>query len=110
MIHHIRPVVKGAPDTFVVGDMPFGSYQESPAQAIRSACRILMETNCDCVKLEGGAAMAETIRQLRAADLPRKVVVGGAVITQDYADTIGADCYAADAMESVHYAQQILGT
>ena len=37
-------------------------------------------------------------------------VVGGAVITQDYADTIGADCYAADAMESVHYAQQILGT
>ena len=55
-------------------------------------------------------AMAETIRQLRAADLPCKVVVGGAVITQDYADTIGADCYAADAMESVHYAQQILGT
>ena len=54
MIHHIRPVVKGAPDTFVVGDMPFGSYQESPEQAIRSACRILMETNCDCVKLEGG--------------------------------------------------------
>ena len=55
-------------------------------------------------------AMAETIRQLRAADLPCKVVVGGAVITQDYADTIGADCYAADAMEAVHYAQQILGT
>ena len=37
MIHHIRPVVKGAPDTFVVGDMPFGSYQESSEQAIRSA-------------------------------------------------------------------------
>ena len=46
--------------------------------------------------------MEETIRQLRQADLPCKVVVGGAVITQDYADSIGADCYAADAMETVH--------
>lgn len=53
--------------------------------------------------------MAETIRQLREADLPCKVVVGGAVITQDYADSIGADRYAADAMESVHYAQEIFG-
>ena len=41
MIHHIRPVVKGAPDSFIVGDMPFGSYQESPEQAIRSACASL---------------------------------------------------------------------
>ncbi|MDY3015078.1 MAG: homocysteine S-methyltransferase family protein [Evtepia sp.] len=53
--------------------------------------------------------MAETIRQLREAGLPCKVVVGGAVITQDYADSIGADRYAADAMESVHYAQEIFG-
>ena len=53
--------------------------------------------------------MAETIRQLRAAGLPCKVVVGGAVITQDYADSIGADHYAPDAMETVHYAQQTLG-
>ena len=53
--------------------------------------------------------MAETIRQLRAAGLSCKVVVGGAVITQDYADSIGADRYAADAMESVHYAQEVLG-
>ena len=53
--------------------------------------------------------MAETIRQLRAAGLACKVVVGGAVITQDYAQSIGADRYAADAMETVHYAQEILG-
>ena len=53
--------------------------------------------------------MAETIRQLREAGLSCKVVVGGAVITQDYADSIGADRYAADAMESVHYAQEVLG-
>ena len=70
MIHHIRPVVKGAPDTFVVGDMPFGSYQESPEQAIHSACRILMETNCDCVKLEGGAKMAPTIRRMVDVGIP----------------------------------------
>lgn len=52
--------------------------------------------------------MEETIRQIRAAGLPCKVVVGGAVITQDYADSIGADHYAPDAMETVHYAQTLL--
>ena len=86
MIHHIRPVVKGAPDTFVVGDMPFGSYQESPEQAIRSACRILMETNCDCVKLEGGAAMAETIRRMVEVGIP---VMGHIGLTPQSASSFG---------------------
>ena len=54
-------------------------------------------------------AMAETIRQLRAAGLACKVVVGGAVITGDYAASIGADRYAPDAMATVHYAQEVLG-
>ena len=53
--------------------------------------------------------MAETIRQLRAAGLPCKVVVGGAVITGEYAQSIHADRYARDAMETVHYAQEVLG-
>ena len=53
-------------------------------------------------------AMAETIRQLRAAGLACKVVVGGAVITGDYAASIGADRYAPDAMATVHYAQEVL--
>lgn len=53
--------------------------------------------------------MAETIRQLRDAGLPCKVVVGGAVITGEYAESIRADRYAKDAMETVHYAQEILG-
>ena len=52
--------------------------------------------------------MEETIRQIRAAGLPCKIVVGGEVITQDYADSIGADHYAPDAMETVHYAQTLL--
>lgn len=51
--------------------------------------------------------MEETIRQIKAAALPCRVVVGGAVITQDYADSIGADHYAPDAMETVHYAQTL---
>ena len=86
MIHHIRPVVKGAPDTFVVGDMPFGSYQESPEQAIRSACRMLMETNCDCVKLEGGSNMAETIRRMVEVGIP---VMGHIGMTPQSATSFG---------------------
>ena len=93
MIHHIRPVVKGAPDTFVVGDMPFGSYQESPEQAIRSACRILMETHCDCVKLEGGSAMAETIRRMVEVGIP---VMGHIGLTPQSAKLI-ADAKALEA-------------
>ena len=53
--------------------------------------------------------MKETIQALHEAGLECKVVVGGAVITQDYADEIRADHYAADAMETVHYAQEVLG-
>ena len=86
MIHHIRPVVKGAPDTFIVGDMPFGSYQQSPEQAIASACRILMETHCDCVKLEGGAAMAETIRRMVEVGIP---VMGHIGLTPQSASSFG---------------------
>lgn len=86
MIHHIKPVVKGAPNTFVVGDMPFGSYQESPEQAIRNASRILMETNCDCVKLEGGVAMAPTIKRMVEVGIP---VMGHIGMTPQSASSFG---------------------
>lgn len=86
MIHHIRPVVKGAPNTFIAGDMPFGSYQESPEQAIRSACRILMETNCDCVKLEGGVVMAPTIKRMVDVGIP---VMGHIGLTPQSASSFG---------------------
>ena len=52
-------------------------------------------------------SMEETIRQLREKKADTKVVVGGAVMTQEYADAIGADCYAPDAMATVHYAEQV---
>jgi len=54
-------------------------------------------------------AMEETIKMLRAAGLPCKVVVGGAVLTQEYADMIGADKYAKDAMGAIRYAEEVFG-
>ncbi|GHT79624.1 3-methyl-2-oxobutanoate hydroxymethyltransferase [Spirochaetia bacterium] len=64
MIHHIRPVVKGAPNCFVIGDMPFGSYNISTEQAVANATRLVKETNCDCVKLEGGVTMADRVEAI----------------------------------------------
>ena len=70
MIYHAEMVARAARRALVVADLPFGSYHESKRQAIRSACRILKETHCQAVKLEGGRRMAETIRALVDADVP----------------------------------------
>lgn len=70
MIHHIKPVVEGAPNTFIIGDMPFGSYNESIPQAIHNCTRIMKETGCDSIKLEGGVAFASTIKALVKAGIP----------------------------------------
>jgi 3-methyl-2-oxobutanoate hydroxymethyltransferase len=70
MIAHAGAVMRGARQACVVVDLPFGSYQESPAQAFRSAARALGETGAAAVKLEGGAAMAETIRFLAERGVP----------------------------------------
>lgn len=64
MVHHIRPVVKGAPNTWIVGDMPFGSYNVSDEEAVRNANRLIKETNCDCIKLEGGIEMKTRIEAI----------------------------------------------
>jgi 3-methyl-2-oxobutanoate hydroxymethyltransferase len=63
-------VARGARRACVIVDMPFGSYQETPAQAFRNAARIMAETGCAGVKLEGGEAMAETIRFLVERGIP----------------------------------------
>jgi len=86
MIHHIRPVVKGAPNTFIVGDMPFGSYNISKKQAISTANRIYKETGCDCVKLEGGSEMADTIKGIVTAGIP---VMGHIGLTPQTAGSLG---------------------
>ena len=70
MIAHGTAVVRGANRACVIVDMPFGSYQESPAQAFANAARIMAETRCSGVKLEGGEVMAETIRFLAARGIP----------------------------------------
>lgn len=86
MIHHIKPVVKGAPNTFVIGDMPFGSYNVSAEQAIANANRMLMETNCDCIKLEGGVDIAPTIQKMVKAGIP---VMGHIGLTPQTTTSLG---------------------
>ena len=61
MIHHTAAVVRGRSKAWVVCDLPFGSYQQSPEQAFESATRVLQQTGCDAVKIEGGQHMAATI-------------------------------------------------
>lgn len=71
MLHHARSVCRGVQRAFVVCDLPFMSYQESPQQALHSAGRVLKETGAQAVKLEGGyPAMIETVAQLVQVGIP----------------------------------------
>ncbi|WP_432747192.1 3-methyl-2-oxobutanoate hydroxymethyltransferase [Streptomyces sp. JH002] len=69
-------VVRGTKRALIVGDLPFGSYQESPAQALRSATRLLKEAGVGAVKLEGGERSADQIRLLVEAGIPVMAHVG----------------------------------
>src|SRR5258706_8202126 len=70
MILHGQAVMRGSKRALVVVDMPFGSYEESPEIAFHNASRILKETGCQAVKLEGGARMAQTISYLSKRGIP----------------------------------------
>jgi 3-methyl-2-oxobutanoate hydroxymethyltransferase len=70
MIAHGAAVMRSSSRALVVVDMPFGSYQESREQAFRTAARILAETGCAAVKLEGGAEMGDTVRFLTERGIP----------------------------------------
>jgi 3-methyl-2-oxobutanoate hydroxymethyltransferase len=70
MIAHGQAVMRGANRACIIVDLPFGSYQESKEQAFRNAARLMKETGCDGVKLEGGAEMAETVEFLVARGVP----------------------------------------
>lgn len=70
MISHGRAVMRGSKHALVVIDMPFGSYEESPQIAFRNAVRVIQETGCSAVKMEGGARIAETIRYLTQRGIP----------------------------------------
>lgn len=76
MIMHGRAVRRGLARALMVVDMPFGSYEEGPEQAFRNAARVMAETGCAAVKLEGGEKMAATIRFLTARGIPVMAHVG----------------------------------
>ena len=69
MAYHVRTVARANTLALVVGDLPFGSYQVSPQQAVESSIR-LMKAGAGCVKLEGGVAMADTIDAITRVDIP----------------------------------------
>jgi 3-methyl-2-oxobutanoate hydroxymethyltransferase len=70
MIRHTQAVRRGAPHVFLIGDMPYMSYQPSVETAIRNAGRFMAEAGCDAVKLEGGAEMADRVAGLVSAGIP----------------------------------------
>jgi 3-methyl-2-oxobutanoate hydroxymethyltransferase len=74
MIMHGQAVVRGADKALVVVDMPFGSFEESPEVAFRNASRVVKETGCHAVKLEGGVEMAPTIQYLARRGIPIPVM------------------------------------
>jgi 3-methyl-2-oxobutanoate hydroxymethyltransferase len=70
MIRHSAAVRRGAPNVFIVGDMPYMSYQASVESAIRNAGRFMAEAGCDSIKLEGGVEMADRIQGIVNAGIP----------------------------------------
>ena len=86
MIRHAAAVRRGAPNAWVVGDMPYMSYQPSVETAIRNAGRFMAEAGCDAIKLEGGAEMADRIAGIARAGIP---VIGHLGLTPQSVSALG---------------------
>lgn len=86
MILHGQAVMRGSQRAMVVIDMPFGSYEESPEQAFRNSVRVMTETGCGAVKLEGGQRMAETVHFLTQRGIP---VMGHIGLTPQSTNVLG---------------------
>ncbi|RLD11713.1 MAG: 3-methyl-2-oxobutanoate hydroxymethyltransferase [Chloroflexota bacterium] len=86
MIRHTQAVRRGAPTAFLVGDMPYMSYQPSTESAIRSAGRFMAEASCDAIKLEGGGEMAHRIKAIKEVGIP---VVGHLGLTPQSVAALG---------------------
>jgi 3-methyl-2-oxobutanoate hydroxymethyltransferase len=86
MIRHTQAVRRGAPNVFLVGDMPYMSYQPSIETAIRNAGRFMAEAGCDAIKLEGGAEMADRIRGIVNSGIP---AMGHLGLTPQSASALG---------------------
>ncbi len=86
MIMHGAAVVRGSQKALVVVDLPFGTYEESPQVAFRNAARVMKETGCGAIKLEGGIHMADTIRYIRNRGIPVMAHIG---LTPQSINTMG---------------------
>jgi 3-methyl-2-oxobutanoate hydroxymethyltransferase len=86
MITHSQAVRRGAPNTFIIGDMPFMSYQSSVEKAVENAARFLKEAGCDAIKLEGGKRIAHVIRAIVDAGI---VVMGHIGLTPQSSGQLG---------------------
>src|SRR5512137_842587 len=86
MIRHSQAVRRGAPTAWLIGDMPYMSYQPSVETAIRNAGRFMAEAACDAIKLEGGVAMADRIRGIVDAGIP---AIGHLGLTPQSASALG---------------------
>src|SRR5262249_13354693 len=87
MILQGQAVMRGSRHALVVVDMPFGSYEASREQAFANAARVMKETGCGAIKLEGGARMAETIAFLTARGIP---VMGHVGLTPHASNALGS--------------------
>lgn len=85
-ISHCQAVRRGAPNTFCIGDMPFGSYQVSDEEAVRNACRFLKEADMDAIKLEGGIRVLSRIKAISDAGI---VVFGHIGLTPQSSGQLG---------------------
>ncbi len=85
-ISHCKAVRRGAPNTFIVGDMPFGSYHTTEGEAVANAVRFLKEASCDAIKLEGGVRVAGKIKAIADAGI---VVIGHIGLTPQSAGQLG---------------------
>jgi len=85
-IIHSKAVRRGAPDVFVIGDMPFGSYHTSDADAVANAVRFVKEANMDAIKLEGGERVASKIRAITDAGI---LVIGHVGLTPQSSSALG---------------------
>jgi 3-methyl-2-oxobutanoate hydroxymethyltransferase len=86
MVHHIRAVTRGCKNPFIVGDMPFMSYNTSIREAIINAGRLLKEGGCESIKLEGGVDFAQTIEAIVKAGIPVQGHIG---LTPQTASALG---------------------
>ena len=85
-INHCQAVRRGAPNTYIIGDMPFGSYHESVENAVHNAVRFVKEADVDAIKLEGGVSVAEKIKAISQAGI---VVFGHVGLTPQSSAAMG---------------------